>query len=232
MLATMCDRGPDWAGFAVYGDEQAGSTKTALRGRDGARRWPLVAKQLAKAGAPLSPSTRSRTTPSSCRRRRRGGARVADRQRARGDGGEPGPGAWRSSRRSAARHGGGALRPGAHRSGTHAIGHTRMATESAVTTDGAHPFTTGADQCLVHNGSLSNHNAVRATLVREGLSVPDRQRHRGGGRLSDLAHARGRVAEARRWSARCADLDGFYTFVVGTETASACCAIRSPASRP
>ena len=54
--------------------------------------------------------------------------------------------------------------------GTHAIGHTRMATESAVTTDGAHPFTTGDDQCLVHNGSLSNHNAVRRDLVREGLS--------------------------------------------------------------
>ena len=45
--------------------------------------------------------------------------------------------------------------------GTHAIGHTRMATESSVTTDGAHPFSTGMDQCLVHNGSLSNHNAVR-----------------------------------------------------------------------
>ncbi|OYU17517.1 MAG: glutamine amidotransferase, partial [Rhodobacteraceae bacterium PARR1] len=42
--------------------------------------------------------------------------------------------------------------------GTHGIGHTRMATESAVTTMGAHPFSTGADQCLVHNGSLSNHN--------------------------------------------------------------------------
>ena len=43
--------------------------------------------------------------------------------------------------------------------GTHGVGHTRMATESAVTTAGAHPFSTGKDQCLVHNGSLSNHNA-------------------------------------------------------------------------
>ena len=49
--------------------------------------------------------------------------------------------------------------------GTHAIGHTRMATESAVTTDGAHPFSTGPDQCLVHNGSLSNHNALRRELI-------------------------------------------------------------------
>ncbi|RWE18735.1 MAG: glutamine amidotransferase, partial [Mesorhizobium sp.] len=53
--------------------------------------------------------------------------------------------------------------------GTHGIGHTRMATESAVTTLGAHPFSTGADQCLVHNGSLSNHNNVRRELVREGM---------------------------------------------------------------
>ena len=54
--------------------------------------------------------------------------------------------------------------------GTHGIGHTRMATESAVTTDGAHPFSTGADQCLVHNGSLSNHNALRRELEREGMT--------------------------------------------------------------
>src|SRR5262249_11732618 len=54
--------------------------------------------------------------------------------------------------------------------GSHAIGHTRMATESAVTTNGAHPFTTGPDECLVHNGSLSNHNAVRRELIRHGLS--------------------------------------------------------------
>src|SRR5260370_20903636 len=54
--------------------------------------------------------------------------------------------------------------------GTHAIGQTRMATESAVTTNGAHPFTTGPDQCLVHNGSLSNHNAVRRELARQGLA--------------------------------------------------------------
>ena len=43
-------------------------------------------------------------------------------------------------------------------SGSHAIGHTRMATESAITTDGSHPYSTGEDECLVHNGSLSNHN--------------------------------------------------------------------------
>jgi len=54
--------------------------------------------------------------------------------------------------------------------GTHGVGHTRMATESAVTTLGAHPFSTDEDQCLVHNGSLSNHNSLRRKLVREGMT--------------------------------------------------------------
>ena len=54
--------------------------------------------------------------------------------------------------------------------GTHGIGHTRMATESAVTTMGAHPFSTGPDQCLVHNGSLSNHNGLRRELIRKGMT--------------------------------------------------------------
>ncbi|MZH46268.1 MAG: amidophosphoribosyltransferase, partial [Nitrospinae bacterium] len=51
--------------------------------------------------------------------------------------------------------------------GSHMIGHTRMATESAVTTEGAHPFNTGSDLCLVHNGSLSNHNDLRKWLFKE-----------------------------------------------------------------
>ena len=54
-------------------------------------------------------------------------------------------------------------------SGTHALGHTRMATESAVTTEHSHPFSTGLDLCLVHNGSLSNHNQLREKLRGEGI---------------------------------------------------------------
>jgi glutamate synthase domain-containing protein 1 len=101
--------------------------------------------------------------------------------------------------------------------GTHAIGHTRMATESAVTTEGAHPFSTGADQCLVHNGSLSNHNGVRRMLARQGVRMETENdtevaagyltwRMREGARLDEALHA------------VLSDLDGFYTFVVGTET--------------
>ena len=53
--------------------------------------------------------------------------------------------------------------------GTHALGHTRMATESRVTTQHSHPFSTGLDLCLVHNGSLSNHNRLRRELQRDGI---------------------------------------------------------------
>ena len=55
-------------------------------------------------------------------------------------------------------------------SGTHGIGHTRMATESAITTDGSHPYSTGSDECLVHNGSLSNHNNLRRNLTKKGIN--------------------------------------------------------------
>ena len=80
--------------------------------------------------------------------------------------------------------------------GTHALGHTRMATESRVTTQGSHPFSTGLDLCLVHNGSLSNHNRLRRDAAPRGHPLPDRERLRGRRRLPDLAAARGRDARA------------------------------------
>lgn len=99
--------------------------------------------------------------------------------------------------------------------GTHALGHTRMATESRVTTEGSHPFSTGLDLCLVHNGSLSNHNRLRRSLRREGIEFETE---------NDTEVAAGYLA----WRLRegdsleaalegcLEDLDGFYTFAVGT----------------
>ena len=99
--------------------------------------------------------------------------------------------------------------------GTHALGHTRMATESRVTTQHSHPFSTGLDLCLVHNGSLSNHNLLRRSLRREGIRF---------GTDNDSEVAAGYLT----WRLRCGDslqealescldtLDGFYTFAVGT----------------
>ena len=100
--------------------------------------------------------------------------------------------------------------------GTHAIGHTRMATKSAVTTDGAHPFTTGADQCLVHNGSLSNHNALRRELIREGLSFHTENDTEVAAGYMSWRMREGDSLEQTLHSSLSA-LDGFYTFVVGTE---------------
>jgi glutamate synthase domain-containing protein 1 len=100
--------------------------------------------------------------------------------------------------------------------GSHAIGHTRMATESAVTTAGAHPFSTGPDQCLVHNGSLSNHNDIRRRLMRENISFETQNDTEvAAGFLSWKLREGARLDEAL--SSAVGELDGFYTFVVGTE---------------
>ncbi len=100
--------------------------------------------------------------------------------------------------------------------GSHMIGHTRMATESAVTTAGAHPFSTGDDLCLVHNGSLSNHHRLRDWL-REQQGVrfqTDNDTEVAAGYLTWRIGEGASIAEALEAGIR--DLDGFYTFAVGT----------------
>ena len=100
-------------------------------------------------------------------------------------------------------------------SGSHGIGHTRMATESAVTTLGAHPFSTGADQCLVHNGSLSNHNRLRRQLARQGVRVEtENDTEVAAAYLTHRMACGDNLGEALEAGLK--DLDGFYTFVVGT----------------
>ena len=99
--------------------------------------------------------------------------------------------------------------------GTHGIGHTRMATESAVTTMGAHPYSTGADQCLVHNGSLSPHNRLRRKLVRAGVNIEtDNDSEVAAAYLTNKMELGASLGDALENALD--DLDGFYTFVVGT----------------
>ena len=101
-------------------------------------------------------------------------------------------------------------------SGSHGIGHTRMATESAVTTMGAHPFNTGSDQCLVHNGSLSNHNSLRRKLRRDGVHIQtENDTEVGAAYLTWKMQNGSSLGEALESSLK--DLDGFFTFVVGTK---------------
>jgi methylamine---glutamate N-methyltransferase subunit A len=105
-------------------------------------------------------------------------------------------------------------------SGTQGVSHTRMATESAVTASGAHPFTVADDLCLVHNGSFSNHATIRRHLRAQGIGFDSENDSEVAARFvawrmslgDDLSEALEHMGEA---------LDGFYTLVVMTETGMA-----------
>jgi methylamine---glutamate N-methyltransferase subunit A len=110
-------------------------------------------------------------------------------------------------------------------SGTHIIGHTRMATESAVTTAGSHPFATGADLCLVHNGSLSNHNRLRENLRREGMEFQtENDTEVAAAYMTWKLRSGASLKQALEDGLR--DLDGFFTFLVGTSNGFA--VVRDP----
>jgi glutamate synthase domain-containing protein 1 len=99
--------------------------------------------------------------------------------------------------------------------GSHALGHTRMATESRVTTQHSHPFSTGLDLCLVHNGSLSNHNRLRQELRREGIEFQtDNDTEVAAGYLTWRLREGASLEQALEGCLE--DLDGFFTFLVGT----------------
>jgi glutamate synthase domain-containing protein 1 len=109
--------------------------------------------------------------------------------------------------------------------GSHLVGHTRMATESAVTPDRAHPFTAGEDFCLVHNGSLSNPNEVRRMLEPRGIRFDTDNDTEAACRFLEWRLREGDDLPAALQKAFEA-LDGFYTFLMGTPTALAL--IRDP----
>lgn len=101
--------------------------------------------------------------------------------------------------------------------GSHLVGHTRMATESAVTPDRAHPFTAGEDFCLVHNGSLSNPNGVRRMLEPRGIKFETDNDTEAACRFLEWRLREGdnlHTALQKGFEA----LDGFYTFLMGTST--------------
>lgn len=219
MLVTLSDRGPDSAGFAVYGAGHAPAVKLTLRAATGGRHalQSVVDGLVSALGVPVPAVIRATHVVVSV---------PADRE-------EEARGFLALHHPEVAVVGAGA-RMELYKEvglpadvadlfdlkvmhGTHAVGHTRMATESAVTTAGAHPFSTGRDQCLVHNGSLSNHNAVRRMLVREGLSFgTENDSEVAAGYLTWRLAQGASLKEAL--TASLADLDGFFTFVVGTES--------------
>jgi methylamine---glutamate N-methyltransferase subunit A len=211
MLVALGDRGPDSAGFAVYGDGSPEHVKLTLRAPDGYDFEQVLRKVGSAERAPEVHATHIVITVPVERQ-----ASVVAEIRKRPEIDIVSVGTRMGVFKEVGRPEEVATRFGLDKMpGTHAIGHTRMATESAITTNGAHPFTTGPDQCLVHNGSLSNHNAVRRELQREGLGFQtDNDSEVAAGFLTWKMSEGASLAQAME--ASLATLDGFYTFVVGT----------------
>jgi glutamate synthase domain-containing protein 1 len=216
MLIAMTDRGPDSAGIAIYSGADDGlgkiTAQSAEPGKDfgnldgdlRAAIGPPVAMRVKSTHAVLELPLERLEAARSALARLRPGLKVmsaGDCIEIFKEVGLPGAVAARFDLAGMA--------------GTHGIGHTRMATESAVTTMGAHPFSTGADQCLVHNGSLSNHNAVRRELQRLGMRFETENDTEVAAAFISHRLQQGEPLD-RALAATLTDLDGFFTFVVGT----------------
>jgi methylamine---glutamate N-methyltransferase subunit A len=99
--------------------------------------------------------------------------------------------------------------------GTHLVGHTRMATESAVTPENAHPYTAGEDWCLVHNGSLANPGMLRRKLEKLGEHFESDCDTESACRYLHWRQQQGESLEVAIHHAF-RDFDGFFTFLMGT----------------
>lgn len=99
--------------------------------------------------------------------------------------------------------------------GWQGVGHTRMATESAVTPGGAHPYAVGPDQCLVHNGSFSNHASIRRELKAHGVEFDSDNDTEVGARFVATEIARGAGLDAALTDLT-RSFDGFYTLLVSS----------------
>lgn len=217
MLITMTDRGPDSAGIAIYGNKNSGKAKLTIQSDNAEATFADLADRLSTTLGEKVTLTRKDThavldIPA---------AKIAEARAALADI-APGVRVMSTGETIEIYKEVGLPKDVAARfdvssmSGTHGIGHTRMATESAVTTMGAHPFNTGPDQCLVHNGSLSNHNSLRRKLRRDGVHIEtENDTEVGAAYLTWRMQNGATLGEALESSL--VDLDGFFTFVVGTE---------------
>jgi glutamate synthase domain-containing protein 1 len=199
MLVQMDERGPDSAGVAVYRDPApAGQTKLVLYSHDPDEDWSALGLDVieTRAGHAVVLAGPHASLPDHLRVMSAGNVIEIYKEVGR-------PTAFAEA---------------FHLSdfqGTHGLGHTRMATESRVTTEGSHPFSTGEDVCLVHNGSLSNHNRLRERLRREGIAFQtENDTEVAAGYLTWRLREGASLEQALEGCLR--DLDGFYTFLVGT----------------
>jgi amidophosphoribosyltransferase len=226
MLAAMTDRGPDSAGFAIYGDEVAdGWVKLTLQATTEDYDFKMLVSVIeAKLAVPLEWFQNATAIVLKIKAEetvvRALLAELAPTVRIMSAGqsieilkgmGLP--------KEISERFGLGSMK------GSHIIGHTRMATESAVTMEGSHPFSTGADLCLVHNGSLSNHFRLRQELRREGIHFEtENDTEVAAGYLAWRLQQGDSLKQALDNSLEA--LDGFFTFAIGTRNGFA--VIRDP----
>jgi glutamate synthase domain-containing protein 1 len=216
MLTGMTERGPDSAGLAVYSSEPAAALKLSLFQLHGEVDWGKFLRELNAAfpgehglqevGRHAVLSTRAGLDAVKRHIEANAPGLVLLSQGHRielyKDTGTPAE--------IAGRYGFSRL------AGSHAVGHTRMATESAVTPAHAHPFTAGEDFCLVHNGSLSNPHAVRRKLEPLGIHFDTDNDTEAACRFLEWRMREGDGIEAaikRGFT----ELDGFFTFLIGTE---------------
>ena len=210
MLVTMSDRGPDSAGIAIYRSDGDATAKITVQSADPQTEFEGLAAALSGEVTVIDThaivTVPADTLKATLKILRENHPRLRVMSRGEAieiykEGGLPRTVADRFAIPS--------------RKGSHGIGHTRMATESAVTTLGAQPFSTGAEQCLVHNGSLSNHNRLRRKLARQGIEVQtENDTEVAAAYLTYRMQQGDDLGQALE--AGLDDLDGFYTFVVGT----------------
>jgi glutamate synthase domain-containing protein 1 len=101
--------------------------------------------------------------------------------------------------------------------GTHAIGHTRMATESDVDIRSAHPYWAYpfSDVSVVHNGQLTNYWGKRRELERHGHRfMSDCDSELIAVYLADRMDRGESLEDAMRRSVD--ELDGVFTYLVAT----------------
>jgi methylamine---glutamate N-methyltransferase subunit A len=205
MLGQLADRGPDSAGMALYREPAAlGSTKLTLFSADPDEDWTALGDATVHASHAVVELEGTAEEVVERVREQFPHVRVmsaGERIEIFKEAGHPREFVERFGLASMA--------------GSHGLGHTRMATESKVTTEGAHPFSTGLDLCLVHNGSLSNHNRLRRMLRREGIAFQTENDTEVAAGFLEWRLREGDTLQGAL--ERClTDLDGFYTFAVGT----------------
>lgn len=217
MLVAMSERGPDSAGFAVYSEAAPENcSKITLSAKGWGFDWSALAGQLGRAfkcelryelmanHAVFTVEADADTMVAWLREHHSEimVTSVGRRVEVFKDAGRPADVAHRYQL--------------SKKAGSHGIGHTRMATESGISARHSHPFWAGTDLCVVHNGSLSNHNRLRANLAHQGQSFDsDNDSEVAAKFLSHRMALGANLKEALEDALK--TLDGFYTFVVGTD---------------